>query len=159
MIKLRVPFSRALVAVALGLLVLLAGCGGDDAPSLDDVWGPLAVTDPVGGMDALMYGELVIDNDCVLLNERGDEVLLVWPKDATGWDAATQTILYESSDGIIHELSDGDQLKLGGGGSSADEGGLDKVALVADVEWVSAPDASCLRDIVWEVSDARPGTP
>jgi len=110
-------------------------------------------------MDALMYGELVITNNCVLVNEQGDEVLLLWPKDATGWDAATQAILYESSDGIIHELRDGDQLKLGGGGDSVDESGFDKEAFLASTDWISAPDVSCFRDIVWEISDVRPGTP
>lgn len=155
----RVLPLRVLGTIILGLAVLVSACGGEAAQSVEGVWGPLAVTDPDGGMDALMYGELIIDENCVLLNEQGDEVLLIWPKGATGWDAAAQTILFEGSDGIVHELRDGDQLQLGGGGASTAEGGLDKEAFLADTDWVSAPDASCLREIVWGVSDARLGTP
>ncbi len=155
----RIVSLRTFVALTLVLALLASACGGEVAPSVDDAWGPLAVTDPDGGMDALMYGELIIDNGCVLLNEQGDEVLLVWPRRATGWDEATETVFFESSDGTVHELRDGDQLQLGGGGGSVDEGGLDQEALLAQTDWVSAPDASCLRDIVWEVSDARLGTP
>ena len=157
--KSRVLPLRVLGTLILGLAVLVSACGGKVVPSVEGEWGPSAVTDPDGGMYTLMYGELIVEDKCVLLDEQGDEVLLVWPKGTTGWDVATRTIFFESSDGTVHELRDGDQLQLGGGGTSADEGGLDKEAFLADTDWVSAPDASCLRDTVWGVSDARLGTP
>ena len=144
-----------LAAVSL----LLAACTASTDAGLDGHWGPLAVTDPDGGMDALMVAELVVDKGCVLVSEEGEEVLVIWPKNQTGWDPAAETVLFERSDGTILELRDGDLLELGGGGDNIYEAGASRESLVESTDWVSPPDDSCLRDIVWSISDVKVKTP
>ncbi len=164
--------TRGLAVSVLVLALVAAACsdnGGDttttttspapiststapDQPA-DDPAGPLAVVLPAEGSDgALIQGTLRITNECVLLDERGDEVLLVWPGDRASWDPDTRTIAFQAGDGVV-TLADGDEVTFGGGGSSADEGGLRSEDWVATVPWVSEPDPACLRDIRWFIGE------
>jgi hypothetical protein len=148
--------QQILLLAALSLLMVACATGTDGGSG--GAWGPLAVTDPEAGGQALMFGELIIDDGCVLLRETGEEVLLLWPKDQTGWDPATETILFETSDGAVLELRSGALLELAGGGNSTQEGGGTPESLVAGIDWVSQPDDACLRDIVWGISAVKPST-
>lgn len=148
---------QVILLAALSLLMVACAAGPDSGSG--GAWGPLAVTDPEAGGQALMFGELIIGDSCVLLSETGEEVLLLWPKDQTGWDPATETILFETSDGGVLELRDGDFLELAGGGNSTQEGGGTPESLVEGIDWVSQPDDACLRDIVWGISAVKLSAP
>ena len=149
--------QRLILLTAVSLLLVACAAGAN--VGLDEQWGPLAVTDPDGGMDALMVGQLVVDDGCVLVSEAGEEVLVIWPQNQTGWDPAAETVLFERSDGTVLELRDGDLLELGGGGDNIYEAGGTPESLVDGVDWVSVPDDSCLRDVVWAISDVNLQTP
>jgi hypothetical protein len=133
---------------ALILALVVAGCA---APAGGE-WGPLAVADAHGGGDALIHGTIQISDDCVLLEEQGDEVLLVWPADRTRWDASSQRITFENGDGTGDTFSDGDRVVMGGGGSSLSEGGESSEEWVLSIDWVDRPSEACLRDGRWFVA-------
>lgn len=149
------------MAVALGLGAV--ACSDDDTSDPADVgdasppaeearWGPLAVVEGGRGSDAaLIRGVLVITDDCVLLDERGESVLLVWPDDMVSWDAGNATVEVPTGDGPTEELHDGDTVRLGGGGSSVAEGGLPAADFVESIDWIAAPDPSCVTDTRWFV--------
>lgn len=152
--------AGALLAAAL----LLTACGGaGDEPAVstsrsgDEPWGPLAVVPPSDAGDgALIEGVLQVTEECVLLDERGNDVLLVWPADRVGWDAGAETVTFESTRGEVVTLGDGDRVAFGGGGSSLGEGGQSGEQFVEGVEWVSQPDAGCVVDTRWFVYDILP---
>jgi hypothetical protein len=137
--------SLALVSTA-ALLVLAVAVGGallggpaGDLSEGSDPWGPLAVMEMSGGMDALTTGVLRVTDRCVFLETAGGESeLLVWPADRTRWDEATGTIRFTNPPA--------------GGGDSTDEGGVAPAEWVASIDWVAAPDPSCPMDIRWYLS-------
>ena len=137
-------------------LVLLAttivGCAG--APV--DPWGPLAVTTTNLGMEARNEGILVLTDRCAFL-ERGDErELLGWPSKQTSWSPETSEITFTRHTEDVLTLRDGQRVVLGGGGSSLAEDGLTGEQWADRMEWVAAPDPSCLVDVRWLVSDVLP---
>lgn len=143
--------------VFVAAALLLTACGGAedqaDAPG-PEPWGPLAVVPPSeAGDGALIEGVLKVTEECVLLDERGDDVLLVWPADRVGWDAEAETVTFESAGGEVVILSHGDRVAFGGGGSSQQEGGQSAEQFVEGLEWVSPPDAACVVDTRWFVYD------
>jgi hypothetical protein len=97
--------------------VLLVGCTSDAEVGKD--WGPLTVVEaPEGGADALATGVLEITDECVRLRMDAageDALLLVWPDRWTTWDASERTITFEHPDGVAVEVSDGDEVGVGGG--------------------------------------------
>lgn len=151
----RRPLNAGGIIVAAALL--LTACGGADDPSDasgPEPWGPLAVM-PAGeaGDGALIEGVLEVTGECVLLDERGNDVLLVWPADRVGWDAEAETVTFESTSGEVVTLSHGDRIAFGGGGSSQQEGGQSNEEFIEGLEWVSRPNAACVADTRWFVYD------
>ena len=127
---------------------------GSSEPAGAYAWGPLAVVSGAAGGDlALIAGTVRIADGCVLLNEQGADVLLVWPSESTLWNAETKVVSFETFDGGIVQLRDGDTVSLGGGGSSFEEGGQSAEEFLASVDWVAKPDASCVTDTRWFVND------
>jgi hypothetical protein len=118
----------------------------------DSSWGPLAVVRGGNGMDALIEGTIRITDDCVLLDERGELVLLVWPADRTLWDEDSAAIRFNDPNGGVTTIVDGQPVRLGGGGTSVDEGGLGAEEWRNSIEWISAPPSSCVTDTRWSVS-------
>jgi hypothetical protein len=124
------------------------------APDEGGRWGPLAVVaGPPSGDLALIAGTLEITDRCVRLGEQGNDVLLVWPADATVWNPEQRTIRYTNRDGATVELRDGTQVSFGGGGDSSTEGGEPPQAWANRVDWVSPPASDCLTDARWWVND------
>jgi hypothetical protein len=154
---------RTGVAVVLAAALAAAACGDDTDetgtagapdPTVSNPWGPLSVVPGAGsGAEALIHGTLRITDDCVFLDERGDDVLLVWPADRTTWTPETGTISFERDDGQAVPLADGDEVTFGGGGSSVDEAGIKAEDWVAAIEWVSEPPPACVTDTRWSISD------
>lgn len=147
-----VPAAVAVVvAVAVGQS-LVAGPGQTQQGDAAD-WGPLAVMNMNGGMDALNTGVLNITDDCVVLETAGGESeLLVWPADRTHWDGATGSIVFTETEGTEFTLGDGELVSLGGGGDSSAEGSVSPAEWAASIDWVSAPDPSCPMEIRWYIS-------
>ncbi|GBE24647.1 hypothetical protein BMS3Bbin02_00922 [bacterium BMS3Bbin02] len=115
-------------------------------------WGPLAVVRGGGGDEALIEGTIEITDECVFLDERGELVLLVWPSDRTEWDESSASIRFSDFDGSTTTFVDGQTVRLGGGGSSVEEGGLGAEEWVNSIEWMSVPLLSCVTDTRWSVS-------
>ncbi|MGH9052685.1 MAG: hypothetical protein ACRDWX_06700 [Acidimicrobiia bacterium] len=145
-------------------MMTVVACGGGQGrsqsptdPAISDTersWGPLAVEPlPEGSGAALIAGTLKVTEDCVILDEQGEDVLLVWPADRTSWNPESRTIAFETRDGQMVTLTDGDEVKFGGGGSSMEEDGLSAEAFVTSVKWVSQPQPSCVTDARWFVGD------
>ena len=152
------------MGVALVMTLVIAACGGDrggsneaaDAATTDPArsWGPLAVEPPPeGSATALIAGTLKVTDECVLLDERGEDALLVWPAHRTRWNPDSRTITFETGDGQAVTLADGDEVTFGGGGSSFEEDGLSGEDFVARIEWVSEPAPSCVMDTRWFVGE------
>jgi hypothetical protein len=133
---------------------VLGGCADADPEDFaSSPWGPLAVASgPPSGAEALITGTLSVTEACVLLISGGEETLLVWPDQGTTWNGVNQTIEYDDGEHSV-VVSDGDEVAFGGGGSSVNEDGLDSSEWVASINWTSAPDPSCLRDVRWSVGD------
>lgn len=155
--------ARHLV-IAIPLAFLRGACGeetnevGDDASS--SAWGPLAVVSGLPtGDEALLTGQLVVTESCVTLLHAGsdkEKILLVWPSEATTWNSASSTTGYTHR-GRAFEFSHGDELSVGGGGSSFAEDGLSSDQFVASIDnWVSEPEPSCVTDERWFVGDIGP---
>ena len=153
----------ALVAVSCGTD---AGVGelsaSEDTSTVDQasteapegVWGPLAVVSSGDGSDAaLIAGTIRVSNGCVLLDEQGSDVLLVWPADRTSWDPVNEVVSIESLEGTTVELRDGDSVTFGGGGSSAAEGGQSAGEFLASVSWISEPELSCVTETRWFIGE------
>lgn len=126
---------------------------GDEFPAPD--WGPLAVDRTDAGMDALIHGTLVMTDECVFLDERGERVLLVWPSDRTAWDPVARTITFGRPGGGVRTIGEGDTVALGGGGSSTAEGGPAAEEWLQTVDWVAPPAPACVTDTRWFVSDVQ----
>lgn len=150
------------LVVAVGLALLAAACGEsgtvsneagpDDAPRSE--WGPLAVVAAGSGSDdALIEGVLQVNENCVLLEERGETVLLVWPSEHVTWDAEAGVVSLTVRDRSMVELGDGDSVRMSGGGSSLAEGGLPADEFLASTDWVAAPSLDCVIDTRWFVGD------
>lgn len=87
------------------------------------------------------------------LDEQGTDVLLVWPADATVWNAEQRTIRYTNRDGATVELRDGTRVSFGGGGDSSTEGGEPPQAWANRIDWVAPPASECLTDTRWWIND------
>ncbi|MGH9113876.1 MAG: hypothetical protein ACRDZN_16490 [Acidimicrobiales bacterium] len=149
--------AAALAAAACGDDTDETGTAGSADPTVSNSgppWGPLSVVPGAGsGAEALIQGTLRMTGDCVFLDERGDDVLLVWPADRTTWTPETGTISFQRTDGQAVPLADGDEVTLAGGGSSVDEGGREAEDWVAALEWVSEPPSACVTDTRWFIGD------
>lgn len=155
--------ARSAFAVAVVGVLLASSCSGGDsakstaasvAPSDDSTWGPLAVVQSGGaGGDALIEGTIDTSEGCVVLVERGERVLLVWPSTQTSWDSESATIHFESGQLGAVSLADGDTVRMGGGGSSAAEGGPGAAAFLASIDWIAPPPLACVTDTRWFVVD------
>ena len=140
--------SRQQLAIVLALFVSGCSLGGDGG------WGPLAVLESDGYDLARTEGTIRITDTCVLL-ENGDEVaLLIWPADRTRWNASDGTIEFETLSGRTVTLASGQRVALGGGGwSAAEASNPDHEALLAGIDWISAPDPACPTDTWWGVGE------
>lgn len=157
---------RVGVLAAVALTLVAAACGDQNGQVASDgpadsnevssasSWGPLAVVPPSDGSDgALIMGTLQLTPECVLLDERGEDVLLVWPADRTKWEPQSGTVSFILGDGRMVMLTDGDEITLGGGGSSVKEDGGLFDDWAASIEWVSEPPTSCGTDTRWFVGE------
>lgn len=121
---------------ALVLLVLVAACS-TTGRSNDTDWGPLAVVRDDGSAGLEEFGgsgTLRINGECVTMvpehpEDPEPDVTLVWPSGLTTWDAASETIIFESGEGVTR-LKDGDPIEIDG--TSEFRG-----------DWISAPDGDC----------------
>lgn len=160
------PPTRVIAGFAASLLLMplsLVACGDDDGVGGDsaEAWGPLAVVSgPPSGDEALISGTLVVTDDCVTIRSGSgsEEALLVWPAEGTSWDSETRTIEYSDDEERV-EVSDGDRVAFGGGGSSTQEDGLRPAEWVDSVDWISQPDTSCPMDVRWFVGGLSEPTP
>jgi len=102
-------FTTAACAIAVG--ATLSGCVSAMTPLDPDI---VALVPPqTAGMDALLEGELVIENDCVYIDASGigpeyDRILPIFPSNTVRWDGDAL---------LIHDAphSNGDPVRLGGG--------------------------------------------
>lgn len=147
---------------ASGALLLAAACGNSASDALAGTgaspdggaaWGPLAVVEQAAGAEALISGTLQIEERCVLLDERGEAVLLVWPSTTTTWDSSTATVTFATPDGQRVALRDGDTVTFSGGGSSVAEGDVSAEEFLASTEWVQAPSPGCVTGSRWSIGD------
>ena len=107
-----------------------------------DTWGPLAVVEDSGGMEALATGIVRIDRDCVYLDTPPRDLVLVWDADRTRWEPPGG-ILFETFGGEVVAIQNGQRLAFGGGDGNS------------SFEWVNAPDPGCPSD-KWLISDVAP---
>lgn len=154
------------IVLAMTVLVVLSGCGsnmattdtGSEPTKGQRDWGPLAVTSARGGDgEALLTGTLRVTNRCVVIEEQGEDVLLVWDAEQTTWNPDTRTITFENGDGAM-TVGNGDELRVAGGGSSVDEGGATSEEWAVGMDWVSKPASECLTDRRWFVSHIEKGS-
>lgn len=124
-----------------------------EGPTQSPEWGPLAVAESVGGDHALISGTIQITDRCVLLDEGGDAVLLVWPHEGTTWDGEEMAVELVGRSGERAVLQDGDQVSFGGGGSSVDEDGTTASDFLESVTWISEPHRECVGDVRWFVGE------
>ena len=106
-------------AIGVGVLAamcLLTGCGDADQPA-DAGTGPLTLIETDSSMEALTYGMIEITDECVWLVNGPSRSALIWPSDRTTWDPKGQ-IVFTTGDGTTTTLTDGDEVRLSGGGSS-----------------------------------------
>ena len=139
-------------SLAVIALVVSASCAEGLRPEPADIWGPLAVRSTWLGQDARTVGTLSITDRCVTLETRNRRVLLIWPAPRTEWRPDFFLIRYATSHGDVVELRDGDEVVLGGGGGSADEG---SELHSMEIRWVAPPNQECPVDAWWTVSDAQ----
>ncbi|GAB3534052.1 hypothetical protein GCM10027403_09140 [Arthrobacter tecti] len=98
------------MVVPIGVLLTVAACSADNPSSPED-FGPAAyyISDEGGGMDALLTGTLTLEDGCLyVVDERGSEILPVFPSTKTSW-----------ADGELRlpsgTYAPGDTIRLGGG--------------------------------------------
>ncbi len=171
-LKTRIETMQGLPSVGgrfavVAMLLVAASCGNEenstrpgdpnadqDPANIADKWGPLAIiTGERSGDEALIGGTLDVTENCLLLDERGEPALLVWPARGTEWNPASGTVIFTNADGSAAELSAGDAVSFSGGGSSFGEGGASSLEFVASVEWVAEPHPDCVTDTRWFVGD------
>ena len=147
----------ASLVIAIGSVLFFIGSvgrpGSGAQPS--DSWGPLAVVPPSNAVgEALAVGILNITDQCVVLKEAADDVLLlVWPEDRAMWNAKGRTITIENLDGSAFTLRDGDHVTFGGAGDSVKESGVSGEEWVKQMKWVAPPASSCPNDARWSVGE------
>jgi hypothetical protein len=130
----------------LGVLAaILAGCAS--------TWGPIAAARGSAGDLALTSGTLEITDRCTFLASGDRRMLLVWPAERTSWNPGTGVIRLTSLNGQTIDLRHGQQVALGGGGSSRAEDGLGADAWAASFDWVSRPAQECISDERWSITD------
>lgn len=118
-------------------------------------WGPVAAFQSPLQMDARNEGVLRITDQCTFLERGGERSLLAWPAERTRWNAGAASISFRTRSGNEVTVRDGDEIVLGGGGSSRAEGGGTGAEWASRLTWVSPPDASCLVDFRWEISEVE----
>jgi hypothetical protein len=107
-------------------------------PRPEEIWGPLAVVENAGGMEALTEGIVRIDQDCAYLDHGPEKTLLVWPANRTRWQPPG-SIVFERLDGERLVIENGHQYAFGGGSKPV-------------VDWVNKPNLSC-PEAPWLISD------
>lgn len=118
-------------------------------------WGPVAAFRSPQQMEARNEGALRITDRCTFL-ERGDgREFLAWPAERTRWNPGEASITFRTRSGREVTIRDGDEIVLGGGGSSRAEDGDTGLEWAARHFWVSPPDPACLLDVRWEVSEVE----
>lgn len=140
-------------------LMFVAACSSTDLETTAAAvaqWGPLAVYRSDGRMQARNEGVLVLTDRCVFLNRNGERELLVWPVPETRWVPDRAEIEFQRSDGRVVALRNGQQVVLGGGGSSLAENGGSGQEWARQITWVVPPDPTCLLDVRWLVGDVEP---
>jgi hypothetical protein len=105
-------------------------------------WGPLAVIEETGGMDARTEGILRIDRECAYLDHGPQKTLLVWPEKRTRW-VPPGGILLEQFNGDVLAIQNGQRVAFGGGHDQS------------TFEWVNPPDPRCPADH-WLISEVAP---
>jgi hypothetical protein len=109
-----VRITRAIGLIASALIA--AGCSLVPPLPLDEPeaeWGPLAVVEDAGGMEALTEGIVRIDRECVYVDHGPEKTLLVWDKDRTRWEPPGR-ILSERFDGEVVVIENGHRFSIGG---------------------------------------------
>lgn len=94
--------NRLVLGAAAATAVVLAACGGDSTGAVD---GPVLTSggSAGGGDDAQVYGEIVLDGDCLLLEHEAGHNAVVWPA-GTNWQAEPPAVL----------LPGGETVEIGG---------------------------------------------
>jgi hypothetical protein len=106
-------------------------------------------------MQARNEGVLRITDRCTFLERGGERELLAWPAERTRWDPADRSITFQTRSGDEVTVRDGDDIVLGGGGSSRAEGGETGAEWAAGLIWVAPPDPTCLVDVRWQISEVE----
>lgn len=153
----RTPRTRLTVLAISALVVAACGSGAPTAsPEPGVQWGPVAAFRSPAQMDARNEGVLRITDRCTFLERGGDREFLAWPAERTRWNPDAASIAFRTRSGDEVTVRDGDQVVLGGGGSSRAEGGDTGAEWAAGLVWVAPPDPTCLVDLRWEVSEVEP---
>ena len=122
------------------------------ATSNDLSWGPLAVIVGGDGTDLVAAeGTLRITATCVLLDQGGALLLVVWPSNRVQWEPDSQTVAFMNLDGNVVRLLDGIHVTLVGGGGSVAESGVSPEVWMQSMQWVAPPEPGCLLDEYWVV--------
>jgi hypothetical protein len=82
-------------------------------------------------------------------------MLLVWPSDRTTWDATTGEVSFRRPDGHITSVRNGQDVVLGGGGSSEAEDGPSDEEWIGQLDWLASPAPDCMVETRWLVSDVH----
>ncbi|PZF81684.1 hypothetical protein [Jiangella anatolica] len=96
-------------AASFVVLLAVAACGPDkdlEGGADGSVDGPVLTSGPADGdegHDALVFGTVALDGDCLLLENEGGRHLVIWPH-GTGWQADPPAVV----------LSGGDIVEIGG---------------------------------------------
>ncbi|MFW7413557.1 hypothetical protein [Demequina sp. SO4-18] len=108
------PRAATRASAACLVALTLAGCAAG-APGLDDD-APVATYEwnAEGGDQALLEGELTLEDGCVyVVSPDGLRTLPLFPADRVGWDASTRTMTYGGAD-----FDMGEPVAAGGGWGS-----------------------------------------
>lgn len=153
-------YSAPTKVVILAFVALGAAACGSSAPSATVAptvaWGPVAAFRSPQQMEARNEGVLRITDHCTFLERGGERQFLAWPAERTRWNPDTASISFHTRSGEVVTVRDGDEIVLGGGGSSRAEDGQAGAAWAARLAWVAPPDPACLVDVRWEVSEVEP---
>lgn len=156
------PLRGVGVAVTALAISACAGAPQAEGPASpgDTSWGPLAVVAPrQGAADGQFHGTLRMTEDCVFIEfESGETAVLLWPANWTTWNAESRTITFQQRNEAPTTVGDGDEVTLGGGASSVDEG-RPTSQFLSDADWVSRPTPSCPLDVRVGVGAVMKGPP